>query len=298
MTIATGKDRFFQMAHTLLLSYRLTSSDPLPFAIIADRKNRYTKDFDDVILLRDAKRSYVDKIELLIRAPYAESIFIDADCIAYGNLDRLWESFRDADDFSSIGRVFPLDEPNSQCWFTREGAGKYADQISNLVTLHGGIYFIRQGRKCEEIYRLSHDILAHYRDFTFWMFKKPADEPILALAMTVCGCVPIERKPWHISLYNYNNYEQIDFFHRKLIYRGKNRPDATPNECLLLHFNSNMSDCPTYMLESSKVHFEHRHGRGWNTIEKMLNIAFNRTLITLLRQLHLAYRRIKKKLKK
>ena len=50
ITIATGKEMYFQFARNLLLSYRLYSDAPLPFAIMCDRENAYTALFDDVVL--------------------------------------------------------------------------------------------------------------------------------------------------------------------------------------------------------------------------------------------------------
>ena len=49
VTIATGAERYFQIAENLLLSYRKFASVKYPFAIICDRKNNYTSEFDNVI---------------------------------------------------------------------------------------------------------------------------------------------------------------------------------------------------------------------------------------------------------
>ena len=51
ITIATGKEMYFQSAKNLLLSYKLYCDDPLPFAIMCDQENEYTALFDDVVLL-------------------------------------------------------------------------------------------------------------------------------------------------------------------------------------------------------------------------------------------------------
>ena len=46
VTIATGNESYYRIARNLLRSYRMNSSRPLPFALIADRENQYTKEFD------------------------------------------------------------------------------------------------------------------------------------------------------------------------------------------------------------------------------------------------------------
>ena len=77
VTIATGDALYYQLAGNLLASYKLYTDSPYPFAILCDRKNEITEQFDDVVIFPDAKRNYFDKFELLIRAPYDETIFID-----------------------------------------------------------------------------------------------------------------------------------------------------------------------------------------------------------------------------
>lgn len=52
ITVATGSDKYYKVAENLLKSYRLFSKDPLPFAILADRENEYTKAFDKVLLIQ------------------------------------------------------------------------------------------------------------------------------------------------------------------------------------------------------------------------------------------------------
>ena len=53
ITIATGKELYYQLAKNLLLSYKLFTDQPYPFAIMCDRENEYTKDFDDIVILEN-----------------------------------------------------------------------------------------------------------------------------------------------------------------------------------------------------------------------------------------------------
>ena len=299
ITVATGGAKYYMMAHTLLLSYRLASADPLPFAILCDRENRWTRDFDDVVILEKPARSYMDKLELLVHSPYDETIFIDSDCIAFRDLNRLWDSFQNATDFSSVGWVHPLD--STEGWFTREGAGKYADQLEYLHFFHGGIYYIRKGETCERVYELAKDVAAHYYEFKFRLFKNPADETVLSLASALCGCKPILWEEWMISLIGGTTYTKLDFFQRELTYLSKRR-SAGPNppaiDGILLHFGSGQYDSPQYLLESRKVMFEHRRGRHWNAAERALNLAFCQVLYVVIRNCRKVGRPVKNWIKR
>lgn len=93
ITIATGEEKYYRFAVNLLMSYRLYCPNPMPFAIMCDQENTYTAEFDQAVLFRKSEHPYFDKFELLKLAPYDETIFIDADCLAYGDLNEFWAYF-------------------------------------------------------------------------------------------------------------------------------------------------------------------------------------------------------------
>ena len=90
VTIATGQERYYKLARNLLLSYRLFAENPVPFAIIADQENKYTDEFDNVIVISDASNSYNDKLKLFRELPYDETIFIESFTLKF--LDHLFVS--------------------------------------------------------------------------------------------------------------------------------------------------------------------------------------------------------------
>lgn len=120
VTIATGQERYYKLARNLLHSYRLFAKDPFPFAIISDRENEYTSEFDKVIVISDASNSYNDKLKLFRELPFEETIFIDADSLAYGDLNTWWDIFHDAGDFSLFGYAW-RDLNCGRGWFIPDG---------------------------------------------------------------------------------------------------------------------------------------------------------------------------------
>lgn len=260
VTIATGRMQYFRLAYVLLLSYRLSTSAPMPFAIITDRRNRYTDAFDNVVLIENPKRSYMDKLDLLVETPYDESIFIDADCIAFGDLNCYWDSFEGASDLSAFGYTFPRGTEGG--WFSLDGTGKYRDRVAYGVHLHGVAYFIRRGETCQRIREIAWDIANHYGDYRFQQFQQPADEPILALAMAVTNCVPV---PGHLGRFVwFQNTARIDadFFEHKLRYALRNSTDM--QDAILVHYSTGCTHSIRYLTESKKVLYLHRHGHPWS----------------------------------
>ena len=190
ITIATGDTQYYQMAVNLLHSYRYFSKAPLPFAILADQENEYTAEFDTVRLFSHAHRNYLDKLEMFALLPYDVNLFIDADCLAYGDLNRLFTLFQKADDFSCFGRVLPLDDTTG--WFEYKNLGELQEKVSYVVGLHGGIYYMRKTERCRAVLETAQKLVPHYREYRFkGKFATPGDEPLVALSMALNGCKPI-----------------------------------------------------------------------------------------------------------
>lgn len=266
VTIATGSKKYHKMAYILMSSYKLTSNNPYRFAIITDKETEYTDKFDDVIIVKNATKTYMDKIDLLINSPYKESIFIDADSIIYNDLNKYWDIFEKSSDFSAFGRILPID--NKDGWFSFEKSGKYKDEINNILDIHGGIYYLRKGEICNKIYEVSQEIIKNYDDFSFRKFKKPADEPILALAMEINNCNPIVSETKNYAWLRRTKKIKADFFRNKLKYRFG---DKFTDEGMLMHFGTSNTIMPLYLIESKKVLFLQEKGREWNIFERNFN---------------------------
>ena len=191
ITIATGKEQYYEIARNLLRSYRFTTENPLPFAILCDTENEYTKEFDNVCIFDEARCNYLDKLEMYEYLPYDINIFIDADCLVYRDINRLFDIFENADDFSCFGRVLPLDDKTG--WFEYENLNEdLQKQIEYVVGLHGGIYYMRKTPKSKKILDDAKAFSLNYADYKFkGKFENPGDEPLVALSMAVNNCKPI-----------------------------------------------------------------------------------------------------------
>lgn len=191
VTIATGDEKYYEMAVHLLRSYRKYSPNDTPFAIICDKENDYTKEFDQVVLMEQANRSYMDKLYLYRYTPFGETIFIDADSLILSDPSGLWRDFSDADDVSCYGCPYPLD--SDRAWFTYDGCGVYREQIRFLIDLHGGIYYLRKTERCKSIFETAIELAGQYDQYSFKHFSKPADEPVLAMSLAIHQSQPCSK---------------------------------------------------------------------------------------------------------
>ena len=192
ITVATGNEMYYKMAVNLLHSYKYCSSSPLPFAIIAEEHNEFTKEFDDVCIFNKAKCNYLDKLEMYDYLPYDINIFIDADCLVYRDINRLFDLFEKADDFSCFGRVLPLDDNTG--WFEYDNLkDDMKPQIDYVLSLHGGIYYMRKTSLCKKVFDNAKEFAENYYSYGFkGKFTNPGDEPLIALSMALNKCKPIK----------------------------------------------------------------------------------------------------------
>lgn len=239
ITVATGDEKYYRLAANLCVSYKKRSSGQCPFALVCDRENDYTAVFDHVIVTGDVRNSTIDK--LLIRlSPYSETLFLDADTLVIDDIDDLWDIFADGDDVSAFGCTLPLDSRKG--WFTYEGSGAYQDQIKYLISMNGGVYYVRKSAVSEKVFQDAIRIIDNYADIDFKYFSQPQDEPVMAMAMVINDCKPADIAYDMIVLpfskekitvdYCGNVYEGKSRTHKKLIHFATARTNLFLYNCL------------------------------------------------------------------
>ncbi len=182
VTIATGKKHYYKIAANLLTSYRYYSKNPMPFAIIAEEENEYTALFDDVIINEETTRSWLDKFDMLKLCPYEETIFIDADCLVFADLNRLWEIFDGATDFSASGRDYAADDCHN-AWYNVEDMGEYGKDLPYKCRVHAGMIFMRKGAALDKVYQDCKELYKNYDKLHFHTNAGCIDECVFSLAM-------------------------------------------------------------------------------------------------------------------
>lgn len=191
ITVATGNERYYILAHNLLQSYRYHSGSKTPFAILCDRENEWTADFDQVVIIENPAHSYIDKLRILDLSPFDETIFIDADSLAYKDLNGLWAYFKDSPDIGLLGRTFPADSEKG--WWQAENLGELKDKVDYKVICQGGVYYVRNnGKDLPAIKETCRFIAEHYMEYHFSIFETILeDETILCLAAALHHIRPV-----------------------------------------------------------------------------------------------------------
>ena len=238
-TIATGDEKYYKFANNLLQSYRLRN-DKYPFAILCDRENKYTKGFDQVVLLTDVKNNYLDKFKMLIDTPYEEGIFIEPDCLVYRDISVFFDLLARESDLSSFG----WNDSDLSIWFDEKEkiVERYGHTVEQVPLFCPGYFFVRKSEVTRKIYD---DIM----ELSDWIMKNTIeensrllngsnlrDDPLFFIAMKLNGCI-CTVKPKVGKCINYPRVKKLITISLR---RGKLDvlQEREYYDCNLLHFST------------------------------------------------------------
>ena len=252
VTIATGDTRYYELAKNLLVSYKRHTKKPMPFAIVADRENEYTKLFDKVVLLDNPHYSFMDKISMLYVPPFKENIFIDADCLAYGDLNDLWKYMPDECGVVAPGLILPKESKDG--FFDYSTIGHYQKQVKYNIGIHGGIYFFRDNQLLKDQLNHINYIYDHFHEYKFKYFNEPADESLVALSIAIMGLKPVKFGDGFHAFVFYPIEKKVkpNIQKGELSYITKDNKEI--KNVYLIHWTNYYTTLPCYKIEVDKLY--------------------------------------------
>lgn len=291
ITVATGSEHYFNLAENLIKSYRLFNKNSrFPFAVITEKENLHTDLFDDVIIVENATHSYLDKFLMHKNLPYDENIFIESDMLIYSNIGFVFDIFKNADDFSCIGDVSDINEDSG--WFQYSNLPE--DIKRNIlfnVGLHGGILYVRNSNKSNDIFLTAKQIIKEkerfVNSFRSACFRSLPDEPVLALSMAINKCKPIRPEKSFLSVYPRDKSHFIYNIYKKECHPKANNTDTRS----LLHWGTDFTYLPKYRWESYRLDCLYK-GKKTNCLKniyhafKLLNYNIYVKRINMLERAH------------
>ncbi|MBO4230563.1 MAG: hypothetical protein J5886_02680 [Bacteroidales bacterium] len=251
VTMATGKELYYILARNLLISYHLHNSNPKPFAIICDRRNEITEEFDDVVIMDSPLFSFNDKLRLADLTPYDETIFIDADCLVVHNLDGMWDIVKNSPDFGIYGAVYDPDSEMGKAELER--SGQLRDRMHAPCSCQGGMRFVRKSPSLKGFTELSLFIYDNYAEFQMPDHPKPSDDMIFPLACSIYGFLPSEDW-WKIFCwYPEARFRRLDVVTGEVSYLWTVMNIELGPECYFIHFGTMSTKEWLYCRESYRM---------------------------------------------
>lgn len=239
VTIATGWERYYILAYNLLLSYRFHSKSAGPFGIMCDRQNQWTEYFDDVIIIDSPVYCYIDKLHILDMSPYDETIFIDADCLIYRDLNPLWDMFKEGPDVGVLGVTYPLNSDKG--WWDVKDLGELKEKVDYKMICQGGMYYVRNnGSSLPSFIETCRFIQEHYFEYHFNMCGDVLeDETVLTLASCVHHFLPVKDWAEVFAYYPFVRLHHHDILSGNVVFDWLvEYPEKIFKDSFLIHFGT------------------------------------------------------------
>ncbi len=196
LTLACGARRYLAMAEALIRSIRLRDPD-IPIAVVTDAADpalKRLRSLSALIVRADPAlgRGVEQKLHLDSYSPFAETLFIDADCLVFRPLQPTWEKYREARGFGVIS-YGELREGDTHPAIRDFPGFLKAAEIDSLPAFNGGIYYFDRSPAARKVFETARQLFERRNELGLEKFKNAAaaDEPIFAVAMRLAGVAPL-----------------------------------------------------------------------------------------------------------
>lgn len=195
ITIATGENKYLQMAKFLALSVKLNDKKRT-IALITDENMEVEGEVAELfshIIRIPQKEGYVgclDKLRVYDYSPFEETMFLDSDClIVKDDMDRHWDNFKSYD-FNLAGNKMTQGR-----WYNFDIAKVLQEmQIPYVVKMNSGMFYFKKNNKAEEFFALTNHLVANQSNLigcSHRVEQQIADEPFLGAAMGALSIDPV-----------------------------------------------------------------------------------------------------------
>lgn len=185
LTLACGKDIYFDMAATLARSFRCHhEGSEIQFVIATDDESRIPTDvkrFARVVVFEpDRTIGFELKLNLDLYTPLEKTLFVDADCLIAGSLERVFDHF-DGKRFAAIGRNLNQGE-----WFGDIDGRCGAIGCPRIPIFVGAIYYFEKTACEHPVFSSARGYSEHYDKLNIVRLRdKKNEEPLLSIGMAL-----------------------------------------------------------------------------------------------------------------
>lgn len=188
LTMAFGAQRYIDQAVTLSLSLRAKMPGH-PLAVVTDHSGM-DKHFDVVVPMRKFDvAGTVHKVDMADYSPFAETMFIDSDCVVIREFEAELADLRKYP-FSPIVGAYLVASDND-LWLrdvgkALEGVGRVGGRLPKF---NGGVYFWQSGATAKAIFDESKRIRSRSDELGILDFDAsgPGEETLIGLALAKLG---------------------------------------------------------------------------------------------------------------
>jgi len=187
LTLALGKPFYFNLACNLARSFRMWHRDDrIKFVLVTDLDKPLPADLTWCQLKRIEPGQYgaafTPKLSLDLMVVSERTLFIDADCLVYEPLDRLF-SVLAGRPVATVGTQICNGE-----WFGDVAMLCHRLDVSSIPKFNGGLYYLERGAASSSVFRRARELVASYDELGLVRLRgTPNDELVIASAMALHG---------------------------------------------------------------------------------------------------------------
>jgi hypothetical protein len=192
LTIATGKPLYINLAVNLARSFYLWhKTTDITFSIVTDHPELLPADIASkatILAIKSGElgEGFSSKLFLDKVAPEGQTLFIDSDCLIFGDLSPVFERFKGMP-VAVVGNYISSGE-----WFGNIEAICRNFNVSHIPKFNGGMYYLEKGAAATRVYERARNIEPQYDEIGFVRLRnRPNDEVIMALAMQLENMKPL-----------------------------------------------------------------------------------------------------------
>ncbi|TAF74500.1 MAG: hypothetical protein EAZ53_08950 [Bacteroidetes bacterium] len=255
ITIATGKDIYIQMACNLAMSFLLWNvNNNISFYLVTDNSESVPeclKNKINIILINsvDYPTGFSIKLYLDKFIQTDKNLFIDCDCLIYGNLSYVFDLF-EGKTMSAIG-----EEWNKGEFFCSVEKMIKVMNIPHMPVFVGALYYVQKSNITSQIFEFARKTQKKYDELGFVRLRgKENEEPLLSVAMAKFNQTVIKDN-FQIKADMMSFTEiQSNIINGKAHLSNNNGKYPTWQKCdesfpLIVHFNSSFTEGFQYKTE-------------------------------------------------
>jgi hypothetical protein len=192
LTIATGKKLYLDLAINLARSFHWWHpAGEIKFQLVTDQDEHIPPGIRSKIQVIKIKsgelgEGFSSKLFLDKVASEGQTLFIDSDCLIFGDLSTVFERFK-GKPVSVAGNYISSGE-----WFGDITAICKKYNVPHIPKFNGGLYYLEKGGAATRVYERARGIEKQYDEIGFVRLRnRPNDEVIMALAMQLENMKPL-----------------------------------------------------------------------------------------------------------
>lgn len=275
LTIATGKKLYVDMAVNLARSFIWwNKNSDISFFIVTDQPEYIPEDIRDLVKIINIGAGefgygFSSKLHLDKFAPAGQTLFIDSDCLVFGNIDIIFQKF-EGKKVSAIGTYVSKGE-----WFGNIEKIITKFNIPHMPKFNGGIYYIENGKIASKVYETARELEKKYDNIGFVRLRnRPNDEVIMSVAMQIHQMDLIEEDASIMSdPQACPGKYRIDVIKGKIILENPPHPDPKHQNWypfqkispLILHFLGHFTNHYPYKREVYRLEMAIKDRLDWKT---------------------------------